>query len=65
MRRTRVERHGKLFTLYKFPGKVKNAEEDGPQFASPSDPRLARVGRILPGASGSTRFRSTVVRLQG
>ena len=44
---TRVGRHGKLFTLYKFRTMVKDAEEDGPQFALPSDPRLTRVGRIL------------------
>ena len=44
---TRVGRHGKPFTLYKFRTMVANAEEDGPRFAAPSDPRLTSVGRVL------------------
>ncbi|HLA66058.1 MAG TPA: sugar transferase [Acidimicrobiia bacterium] len=44
---TRVGRHGKPFTLYKFRTMVDNAEEAGPRFAARADPRLTRVGRWL------------------
>ena len=44
---TRVGRHGKPFTLYKFRTMIDNAEDDGPRFAAPADPRLTSVGRVL------------------
>lgn len=44
---TRIGRHGRRFRLLKFRTMIDNAEEDGPQFAAPGDPRLTRVGRVL------------------
>ncbi len=57
-RQTRIGRHGKPFTLYKFRTMVQNAEAmrreleqknemDGPVFKLKDDPRITRVGRIL------------------
>ncbi len=57
-KQTRVGRHKKLFTMYKFRTMVVNAEElkaklmeknekDGPAFKMENDPRITRIGRIL------------------
>ena len=61
-RQTRVGRHGRLFTLYKFRSMVVDAERqlaalraysevDGPIFKMRDDPRVTRVGRWLRRAS--------------
>ncbi len=44
---SRTGRNDKPFTLHKFRTMVVDAEEDGPRFASPEDPRITRVGRFL------------------
>lgn len=44
---TRVGRYGSPFTLHKFRTMVDDAEQAGPRFATPGDPRLTRVGRWL------------------
>ena len=55
---TRVGRHGRLFTMYKFRSMVSNAEElleslqeynekDGPVFKIYDDPRITRVGKFI------------------
>jgi exopolysaccharide biosynthesis polyprenyl glycosylphosphotransferase len=46
-KQTRAGRGNELFTLYKFRTMVKDAEENGPQFATVGDERLTRVGRVL------------------
>lgn len=57
-RQTRIGRHGKPFTMYKFRTMCSNAEEirkelesknemDGPVFKIKDDPRITRVGRFL------------------
>ena len=43
----RTGRNDKPFTLHKFRTMVVDAEEDGPRFASPDDPRITRAGRFL------------------
>ncbi len=44
----RVGKDGKVFTLFKFRTMVKDAEKElGPVLASPDDPRVTRVGKIL------------------
>jgi exopolysaccharide biosynthesis polyprenyl glycosylphosphotransferase len=43
----RVGRNDRLFTLHKFRTMQEDAEEDGPRFAEPGDPRITRVGRFL------------------
>jgi exopolysaccharide biosynthesis polyprenyl glycosylphosphotransferase len=43
----RTGRNDKPFTLHKFRTMVLNAEEDGPRFAAPDDPRITRTGRFL------------------
>ena len=44
----RVGRHGKVFTLYKFRTMVRDAERNlGPVLASPDDPRITKVGKLL------------------
>jgi lipopolysaccharide/colanic/teichoic acid biosynthesis glycosyltransferase len=35
------------FTMYKFRTMVLGADDDGPQFTTPDDPRITRVGRFL------------------
>lgn len=47
LRQTRVGRHGKAFTLYKFRTMVVDAEKDGPRLATPDDPRRTPIGRWL------------------
>ncbi|RLE20743.1 MAG: hypothetical protein DRJ50_10255 [Actinobacteria bacterium] len=46
-RQERVGKDGDRFTLYKFRTMVKDAEIDGPKFATEDDPRLTRTGRLL------------------
>ena len=47
-RQDRVGRNGRVFTLYKFRSMHATAEEQsGAVWASPSDPRITHVGRIL------------------
>jgi lipopolysaccharide/colanic/teichoic acid biosynthesis glycosyltransferase len=46
-KQTRAGRGNELFTLYKFRTMVKDAEANGPQFATVGDERLTRVGRVL------------------
>jgi lipopolysaccharide/colanic/teichoic acid biosynthesis glycosyltransferase len=44
----RVGKDGTIFTLYKFRTMINNAEEKiGPVWASPDDPRVTRIGKIL------------------
>lgn len=43
----RVGKDGKVFTIYKFRTMKVGAEKKGPQWASPDDPRITRVGRVL------------------
>ncbi len=43
----RIGRDGRTFTLYKFRTMVKNAEQNGPQWAQPNDPRITMVGKVL------------------
>jgi lipopolysaccharide/colanic/teichoic acid biosynthesis glycosyltransferase len=47
LHQTRVGRHGRTFTLYKFRTMVVDAEKDGPQLATPDDPRRTPIGRRL------------------
>lgn len=46
-RQTRVRRHGRLFTLYKFRTMRVDAEKDGARWATVNDPRVTRLGRLL------------------
>ncbi|MFA5386668.1 MAG: sugar transferase [Candidatus Paceibacterota bacterium] len=43
----RIGKEGKIFKLYKFRTMVENAEQDGPQWAQPNDPRVTRIGKVL------------------
>ncbi|MBL6950272.1 MAG: sugar transferase [Bacteroidales bacterium] len=43
----RVGIKGRRFIMYKFRTMCKNAEENGPQLSSETDPRITRVGRFL------------------
>ena len=43
----RVGKNGKIFTLFKFRTMKVNAEANGAQWATESDPRITRVGSIL------------------
>ncbi len=46
-RQRRVGRYGRPFTMYKFRTMVAGADDDGPQFTAPDDPRITRLGRAL------------------
>ncbi len=46
-RQTRLGQYGRAFTLYKLRTMRRDAEEDGPAFALPDDPRATRLGRWL------------------
>lgn len=57
-KQTRIGRHGREFTIYKFRSMVSNAEEmkdkltdsnemDGPVFKMKNDPRITRIGGFL------------------
>ena len=43
----RVGRLRKEFFIYKFRSMVQNAEKDGPQLSSSTDPRITNIGRIM------------------
>lgn len=43
----RVGRLRKKFFIYKFRSMVQNAESNGPQLSSTSDPRITQVGKIM------------------
>jgi exopolysaccharide biosynthesis polyprenyl glycosylphosphotransferase len=43
----RVGKNGQYFTIYKFRTMIENAEEYGPEWSGPDDPRITRVGKIL------------------
>jgi sugar transferase (PEP-CTERM system associated) len=44
---TRCGQHGEPFVLRKFRTMVQNAERDGARWASPDDPRVTPLGRLL------------------
>ena len=46
-RQTRLGEHGRPFTILKFRSMRTDAETDGAVWASESDPRITRVGRVL------------------
>ncbi len=46
-RQTRVGRHGRVFTMYKFRTMGMDAECGGAQWARENDPRVTRLGRFL------------------
>jgi exopolysaccharide biosynthesis polyprenyl glycosylphosphotransferase len=43
----RVGKNGKHFTLYKFRTMVTNAEQSGPMWSTPDDPRITKLGKFL------------------
>ena len=46
-RQVRTGLNDKPFTMYKFRTMVDGADDDGPQFTQPDDPRITKVGRFL------------------
>lgn len=46
-RQQRIGKHGKPFQILKFRSMVTDAERDGPQLSSATDPRITPVGRWL------------------
>jgi exopolysaccharide biosynthesis polyprenyl glycosylphosphotransferase len=46
-RQERLGQDGKPFQILKFRTMVEDAEKSGPQFASPNDARITRLGRVL------------------
>lgn len=46
-RQTRIGFEDRPFTMYKFRTMVVGADDDGPQFTAPDDPRITRAGRFL------------------
>lgn len=46
-RQERLGQEGKPFQILKFRTMVQDAEQSGPQFATPGDVRVTRVGRVL------------------
>lgn len=43
----RVGKNGKIFTIYKLRSMYIKAEDNGPQWAVPYDPRVTRIGRFI------------------
>lgn len=43
----RIGKNGKPFTMYKFRSMVQDAEKDGPQLSSKTDPRITSFGRFM------------------
>ena len=43
----RVGRLRKQFSIYKFRSMVQNAEKNGPQLSSTTDPRITNIGRVM------------------
>lgn len=46
-RQVRTGLNDRPFTMYKFRTMVVGADEDGPQFTTPGDPRVTKIGRVL------------------
>ena len=46
-RQRRTGLNDRPFTMYKFRTMVMGADDDGPQFTAPDDPRITRIGRFL------------------
>ncbi|MBK7945882.1 MAG: sugar transferase [Flavobacteriales bacterium] len=46
-RQERIGKHGKPFRILKFRSMVSDAERDGPQLSSTTDPRITPIGRWL------------------
>ncbi|MBN2615634.1 MAG: sugar transferase [Bacteroidales bacterium] len=46
-RQERIGRKGKPFTMYKFRSMIADAEKDGPQLSSESDPRITPFGSFI------------------
>lgn len=46
-RQVRLGRGGRPFLLYKLRSMQREAEDEGPRWATPDDPRVTRVGRLL------------------
>jgi lipopolysaccharide/colanic/teichoic acid biosynthesis glycosyltransferase len=46
-RQQRVGLEGRPFTILKFRTMVVGADKDGPQFTTPGDPRITRIGKFL------------------
>jgi Sugar transferases involved in lipopolysaccharide synthesis len=44
---TRIGKNKKLFKIYKFRTMIVNAETSGPVWASKSDPRITKIGKLL------------------
>jgi len=47
LKQRRVGENGRQFDIYKLRTMTHDAEADGPRLATPSDPRITRVGRVL------------------
>jgi len=43
----RVGKNGQHFTIYKFRTMIENAEEYGPEWSGPDDPRITKIGKFL------------------
>ena len=43
----RVGKNGKHFTIYKFRTMIENAEEYGPEWSGPDDPRITKFGKFM------------------
>lgn len=43
----RIGLHGRPFDIYKFRSMYTNAEKDGPQLSSSSDPRITSIGKFM------------------
>ena len=46
-RQRRAGRNDEPFTMFKFRTMMEGADDDGPMFTAPDDPRITRVGRFL------------------
>lgn len=46
-RQQRIGFEDRPFTMYKFRTMVVGADDEGPQFTTPDDPRITRIGRFL------------------
>ncbi len=43
----RIGRHRKEFNIYKFRSMINNAEKNGPQLSSSTDPRITPIGKFM------------------
>lgn len=46
-RQIRIGLHGRPFYIYKFRSMYTNAEKNGPQLSSSSDPRITKIGKVM------------------